>query len=98
MLRAELASLAREHNNAQVVSIGGRFTATEVAKEIVDAFVATAFSGDARHVRRIDMVTAYEDDGTLPPSPPPPRRGSAAQRMRGSPVWGKMPTLRLAAT
>ena len=66
---AELAQLAREHNNAQVVSIGGRFTATELAKEIVDVFVATEFSGVARHVRRLEMVTRYEDDGTLPPEP-----------------------------
>ena len=40
----ELAELAREHNNAQVVSIGGRFTDVETAKSIVDTFVATAFS------------------------------------------------------
>jgi len=66
---AELAQLAREHNNAQVVSIGGRFTATELAKEIVDVFVATEFSGVERHVRRLEMVTRYEDDGTLPPEP-----------------------------
>ena len=57
------------HNNAQVVSIGGRFTATELAKEIVDMFVATEFSGVERHVRRLEMVTRYEDDGTLPPEP-----------------------------
>ena len=66
---AELAQLAREHNNAQVVSIGGRFTATELAKEIVDVFVATEFSGVERHVRRLEMVTRFEDDGTLPPEP-----------------------------
>ncbi len=65
----ELAQLAREHNDAQVVSIGGRFTATEEAKGIVDAFVATEFSGVERHVRRLEMVTAFERDGTLPPQP-----------------------------
>jgi len=65
----ELAQLAREHNNAQVVSLGGRFTATEEAKEIVDAFLGTEFSGVERHVRRLDMVTRYEEDGTLPPEP-----------------------------
>jgi ribose 5-phosphate isomerase B len=63
----ELAQLAREHNDAQVVSIGGRFTATDEAKEIVDVFVATEFSGVERHARRLAMVSAYEDDGTLPP-------------------------------
>src|SRR5215207_4898175 len=65
----ELAQLAREHNDAQVVSIGGRFTATEEAKEIVDVFLATEFSGTARHVRRLAMVSAFEADGTLPPEP-----------------------------
>lgn len=66
---SELAQLAREHNDAQVVSIGGRFTATEEAKEIVDTFLATEFSGGDRHVRRLEMVSAYEKDGTLPPEP-----------------------------
>ena len=65
----ELAQLAREHNDAQVVSIGGRFTATELATEIVDAFLATQFSGVERHARRLEMVTRYEEDGTLPPEP-----------------------------
>ena len=65
----ELAGLAREHNNAQVVSIGGRFTETEVAKAIVDVFLSTEFVGGTRHQRRLDMVTAYEQDGTLPPLP-----------------------------
>ena len=63
----ELAELAREHNNAQVVSIGGRFTDVETAKSIVDTFLATPFSEGERHVRRLDMVAAFERDGTLPP-------------------------------
>ena len=63
----ELAELAREHNNAQVVSIGGRFTDVETAKSIVDTFLTTPFSEGERHVRRLDMVAAFERDGTLPP-------------------------------
>jgi ribose 5-phosphate isomerase B len=63
----ELAELAREHNDAQVVSIGGRFTDVETAKQIVDTFLATPFSKGERHVRRLDMVSAFEQDGTLPP-------------------------------
>jgi len=62
----ELATLAREHNDARVVSIGGRFTATQEAQAIVDAFLATPFSGVERHARRLAMVAAYEADGTLP--------------------------------
>lgn len=65
----ELAVLARAHNNAQIVSLGGRFTAIEEAKAIVDAFLAEPFTGEARHQRRIDMVSAYESDRTLPPLP-----------------------------
>ncbi|WP_446664374.1 ribose-5-phosphate isomerase [Flexivirga sp. B27] len=63
----ELAQLARQHNNAQVVSIGGRFNTVEEAKEIVRAFLATPFSGVDRHQRRIDMVEDYEKTGQLPP-------------------------------
>jgi ribose 5-phosphate isomerase B len=66
---AELASLAREHNDARVVSIGARFTSDTVAKEIVDAFVATRFTDEERHSRRLGMVSAYEDTGELPALP-----------------------------
>ena len=65
----ELAALAREHNDAQVVSIGGRFIEPEVAKAVVDAFLGTEFVGGTRHQRRLDMVTAYEQDGTVPALP-----------------------------
>jgi len=36
---------------------------------MVHSFLDTPFSGDPRHVRRIDMVSAYESDGLLPPLP-----------------------------
>ncbi len=62
----ELARLAREHNDAQVVSIGGRFTSADDARAIVDVFLETPFSGEERHARRLAMVTQYEANGTLP--------------------------------
>jgi ribose 5-phosphate isomerase B len=62
----ELASLARQHNNAQVISIGARMQAVEEAKDMVRTFLATPFSSEPRHQRRIDMVTVYEVNGTLP--------------------------------
>jgi len=65
----ELARLAREHNDAQVVSIGGRMTTVQEAREIVRTFLATSFSKDERHARRIAMVGKYEAEGTLPPLP-----------------------------
>ena len=65
----DLARLAREHNDAQVISIGARMTTVEQARSMVEVFLTTPFSGDPRHARRIDMVSAYESDGTLPPLP-----------------------------
>jgi ribose 5-phosphate isomerase B len=65
----ELARLAREHNDAQVISIGARMATVEQARSMVEVFLATPFSNDPRHVRRIDMVSAFESDGTLPPLP-----------------------------
>ena len=63
----ETAQLAREHNDAQVVSIGARMHSLEDATAIVDAFLATKFSKDARHRRRLEMVSRYEDHEELPP-------------------------------
>ena len=63
----ELAQLAREHNDAQVISIGGRMQSVDEAKEMIRVFLATEFTGEERHQRRIDMVTRYEQDGELPP-------------------------------
>ena len=65
----ELARLTREHNDARVVSLGARFHTLEEGRAIVAAFLETPFSGDERHQRRIDMMSAYEADGTLPPLP-----------------------------
>jgi ribose 5-phosphate isomerase B len=65
----ELARLAREHNDAQVISIGARMNTVDQARSMVDVFLATPFSEDPRHVRRITMVQAYEDSGALPPLP-----------------------------
>ncbi|MDV3222708.1 ribose-5-phosphate isomerase [Intrasporangium sp.] len=65
----ELATLAREHNDAQIVSLGARFATEDEAKEIVDAFLATEFSDEERHRRRIGMVSAYETTRELPPLP-----------------------------
>lgn len=62
----EIARLAREHNDAQIISIGARFTTTPDACEMVRVFLGTPFTGEERHRRRIDMVSSYEVDGTLP--------------------------------
>lgn len=56
----ETAQLSRQHNDANVVSIGARQHSSAEAVEIVSAFVAEPFSGDARHQRRIDLLSQYE--------------------------------------
>ncbi|KGN34755.1 ribose 5-phosphate isomerase [Knoellia sinensis KCTC 19936] len=65
----ELAQLAREHNNAQVISIGGRMNTVDEARSMVRTFLGTSFSGEERHQRRIDMVSGYEESATLPDLP-----------------------------
>nr|NLD40782.1 ribose-5-phosphate isomerase [Actinomycetales bacterium] len=57
----ETARLGRQHNNANVMGIGGRMHSLEEAIRICEAFVAEPFSEDPRHQRRIDLLTAYED-------------------------------------
>jgi len=61
----ETASLARQHNNAQVVSLGARMHTEDEAVAIVDAFLTTPWSGADRHQRRIDMLAAYEETGEI---------------------------------
>jgi ribose 5-phosphate isomerase B len=58
---AETAKLGREHNDANVVSIGGRMHSEEEALELVRIFLATPFSGDERHARRIRLMSEYEE-------------------------------------
>lgn len=61
----DTARLAREHNDAQVVAIGGRQHSKAEALELVKAFLAEPFSGDERHVRRIAQIGEYETTGTI---------------------------------
>jgi ribose 5-phosphate isomerase B len=65
----ETAKLARQHNNANVLSVGARMHPAEDALAFVQAFLAEPFSNDPRHERRIAMLAAYEDTGALPPLP-----------------------------
>lgn len=56
-----LARMARSHNDANVLSIGGRVVGTGLAEEIVTVFLSTEFEG-GRHQRRVDQVMAIEND------------------------------------
>jgi ribose 5-phosphate isomerase B len=66
---AETARLARQHNNANVLSLGAREYSIEDALSFAKVFVETAFSGAPRHARRLEMIAAYEDTGELPAEP-----------------------------
>lgn len=55
------ARLARLHNDANVLSLGGRLLGETLALEIVDAFLATDFEG-GRHVARLDQLRAIETE------------------------------------
>jgi ribose 5-phosphate isomerase B len=65
----ETATLAREHNDAQVIGIGARMHEVPEALAIVDAFVSTPFSKAERHQRRIDILAEYERTHEAPPVP-----------------------------
>ena len=65
----ETASLAREHNDANVISVGGRMHTVDEMTRFIEIFLGTAFTGEERHVRRIGMLSDYETTGDLPPLP-----------------------------
>ncbi|HVJ49208.1 ribose 5-phosphate isomerase B [Desulfitobacterium sp.] len=53
------ARMSREHNNANVLALGGRVTGVGLALDIVDMFIKTPFAG-GRHARRVDLLTSIE--------------------------------------
>jgi ribose 5-phosphate isomerase B len=65
----DTARLGREHNNANVISVGARMHSEEEATGFVETFLATDYSGEDRHTRRIEMLAGYEETGELPPLP-----------------------------
>lgn len=61
------ARMSREHNDANVLCMGERFTGTELAKSIVDAFLSGTFDKEERHARRIGKIeTAAKDNRGTP--------------------------------
>jgi len=61
------ASLAREHNDVNVLAMGARLTGVDMAKACVNAFLNTEFAG-GRHQRRVDKLSnPPSDDGNIPP-------------------------------
>ncbi len=58
------AKLSREHNDTNVLCLGGRVVGPELAKMIVDIWLKSAFEG-GRHARRMGKITAYEKEQGL---------------------------------
>lgn len=58
------AEMGRKHNNAQVMSLGGRVTKPELANKIVDIFLSTAFEG-GRHQKRIEQFSDYDPNASV---------------------------------
>jgi len=58
-LNEEMASLARAHNNANVLALASKFVSEELAKRIVDVWLSTEFEG-GRHKQRLDKIKAFE--------------------------------------
>ncbi|MDH6237412.1 ribose-5-phosphate isomerase [Cryobacterium sp. CG_9.6] len=59
------AKVAREHNDANVISIGAREHTIEEATGFIDAFIAEPFSDEERHARRIAQLGEYETTGDI---------------------------------
>ncbi len=57
----EIINLSREHNDANVLSLGAKFIETEEAKKVLKLWLETAFSGDKRHVRRLEEIDKMEE-------------------------------------
>jgi len=56
----EAVRLTREHNDANILSIGAGFVKPEVAKQVVSLWLETPFPGEERHARRIEKIRKYE--------------------------------------
>lgn len=55
----DIPRLSREHNNANVLSLGARFISTDVARAVVKLWLSTPFSNEERHKRRIEKIEHY---------------------------------------
>lgn len=58
------ARMSRRHNNANILTLGGRVTGPELAKEILKTFLSEPFEG-GRHKRRVDKITEIEKEGVV---------------------------------
>jgi len=60
-LNEEMAQKAREHNHANILSLGADYVSVDEAKIIVKVFIETSFSNEERHIRRIEKIKKLEE-------------------------------------
>lgn len=56
----EIIKLSREHNNANILSLGASFMSDRIAKKMIKLWMKTGFSGEKRHIRRLDKIKQIE--------------------------------------
>ena len=61
IITPEFAALCREHNNANIITLSGRFVDLETNKEILRTFIATEFGG-GRHEQRVEKMMALDNE------------------------------------
>ena len=89
---AQTAQLARQHNDANVLSLGARQYSLDDAVSFAQIFVTTPFSGEPRHARRLAMIADFEKTALLPPLLSPggtPPRTPDVQREHGAAGAGR---------
>ncbi len=65
----DIIKLSREHNDSNVLSLGARFLELEDAAEAVKLWLSTPFSGDKRHIRRLEQIDEIEESLYMNPEP-----------------------------
>jgi ribose 5-phosphate isomerase B len=65
----ETAALGRQHNDANVMSLGARMHDVATAQRFVELFLTTPYSKEERHTRRLEMISRYEETGEFPSLP-----------------------------
>ena len=88
----ETAALARQHNDANVISVGGRMHTVDEMTRFVEIFLRTAFTGEERHVRRIGDARRLRGDRRPAAAARRPRSARRTRCLRATPSAGSPTT------